>query len=153
MANREFKEKRLYKEIVVKNNTARREFQPGTKVYKGVSTVDIDSTSPVLFDLAIIKQDLLNHFHIRQGEKLSDPSFGCILWDLLFDPLTEDTRTRIISNVNHIIDSEPRVIAENILIDEYENGITIYCELTYLPYNISETMQLNFDKNSTLAMA
>jgi len=153
MANREFKEKRLYKEIVVKNNTTRREFQPGTKVYKGVSTVDVDSTSPVLFDLAIIKQDLLNHFHIRQGEKLSDPSFGCILWDLLFDPLTEDTRTRIISNVNHIIDSEPRVIAENILIDEYENGITIYCELTYLPYNISETMQLNFDKNSTLAMA
>ena len=104
--SREFKEKTLYKEIVVKNAEKRRKFNPGTKVYKGVSTVNPDNTSPVLYDLAIIKQDILNHFHIRQGEKLSDPKFGCILWDLLFEPLTDATKQLIIQNVNQIFDYE-----------------------------------------------
>ena len=91
---------------------------------------------------------MLNHFYIRRGEKLSDPEFGCILWELLFEPLTEQVRADIIENVNLIIDSEPRVSADKILIDEYEHGIALYCELTYLPYNISETMRINFDKNA-----
>lgn len=148
MAHRQFKEKPLYKEILVKSNQKRRQYYPGNKVYKGVSTVNSDNTSPVLYDLSIIKQDLLNHFYIRRGEKLSDPEFGCILWELLFEPLTEQVRADIIENVNLIIDSEPRVSADKILIDEYEHGIALYCELTYLPYNISETMRINFDKNA-----
>lgn len=151
--SREFKEKTLYKEIVVKNAEKRRKFDPGTKVYKGVSTVNPDNTSPVLYDLAIIKQDILNHFHIRQGEKLSDPRFGCILWDLLFEPLTDATKQLIIQNVNQIFDYEPRVIANSIIVDEYENGIAIYATLTYLPYNISETMRIEFDKNAGYAFA
>ena len=148
MAHRQFKEKPLYKEILVKSNQKRRQYYPGNKVYKGVSTVNPDNTSPVLYDLSIIKQDLLNHFYIRRGEKLSDPEFGCILWELLFEPLREQVRADIIENVNLIIDSEPRVSADKILIDEYEHGIALYCELTYLPYNISETMRINFDKNA-----
>jgi len=149
--SREFKEKSLYKEIILKSNNERKKFDPGTKVYKGVSTVNPDNTSPVLYDLSIIKQDLLNHFHIRQGEKLSDPTFGCILWDLLFDPLTDNTKQLIIENINQIIDHEPRVLADSIIVDEYENGLAIYATLTYLPYNISETMRVNFDKNAGYA--
>jgi len=128
--SREFKEKSLYKEIILKSNNERKKFDPGTKVYKGVSTVNPDNTSPVLYDLSIIKQDLLNHFHIRQGEKLSDPTFGCILWDLLFDPLTDNTKQLIIENINQIIDHEPRVLADSIIVDEYENGLAIYATLT-----------------------
>jgi phage baseplate assembly protein W len=149
--SREFKEKSLYKEVVIKNNNKNRKFVPNTNVYKGVSTVNPDNTSPVLYDLSLIKQDLLNHFHIRQGEKLSDPTFGCVLWDLLFDPLTDATKQLIIENVNQIIDHEPRVLADSIIVDEYENGIAIYATLTYLPYNISETMRVNFDKNAGYA--
>ena len=149
----DLKEKPLYKEIVVKNNLKKTVFDPGTLVYKGTSTVNRDSTSPLLYDLALIKQDLLNHFYIRQGEKLSDPTFGCILWDLLFDPLTEQTKQLIIENVNRIIASEPRVYADRIIVEEYESGIAIYCQLTYLPFNISEKMRMNFDKNSTLSYA
>ena len=62
--SREFTEKSLYKEIVVKNNLKKTIFDPGTLVYKGTSTVNRDSTSPVLYDLSLIKQDLLNHFHL-----------------------------------------------------------------------------------------
>jgi len=149
--SREFRTKKLYKEIVVTGPKYSDVFDPGTIVYKGTSTVNPDNKSPILYDISLIKQDLLNHFHIRQGEKLSDPTFGCILWDLLFEPLTERVRSLIIDNVNDIINSEPRVYANSITVEEYEHGIAIYCELTYLPYNISEKMRFNFDKNSGLA--
>ena len=151
--SREFKEKSLYKEVIVKSETKKAVFDPGRVVYRGTSTVNPDNASPTLYDLAIIKQDLLNHFHIRQGEKLSDPSFGCILWDLLFEPYTDIVRQLITENVNAIIAAEPRVVANQITVEEYENGIALYCEITYLPYNISEKMRMNFDKKAGLGLA
>tara|TARA_B100002019_G_C21186193_1_gene556346 strand:- start:702 stop:1151 length:450 start_codon:yes stop_codon:yes gene_type:complete len=143
-----FKETSLYKEIVIKGKNKNKNFVPGTKVYKGISSVNVDNVTVNLYDLALIKQDIINHFHIRQGEKLSDPTFGTIIWDLLFDPLTPSLRDLIIQNVNDIIQSDPRVKVDSVIIDEYESGIQIECNLIYLPYNIQESMQLNFDKNA-----
>jgi len=39
--------------------------------YKGFSTINNDFGSPKLTDTDLIKRDLLNHFAIRKGEKLS----------------------------------------------------------------------------------
>lgn len=143
-----YKESALYKEIVVKSKNKARRFIDGTKVYKGISSVNVENTTINLYDLSLIKQDIINHFHIRQGEKLSDPTFGTIIWDLLFEPLTPSLRNLIIENVNDIIQSDPRVKVDSVIIDEYESGIQIECNLIYLPYNIRESMQLNFDKNA-----
>ena len=81
-------EKKLYKEITVKGNT-RPDYGIGEKTYNGFSTVDPDSTGFKLYDIQLVKQDIINHFHIRQGELLSNPSFGTIIWDILYEPLTE----------------------------------------------------------------
>ena len=91
---------------------------------------------------------LINHFHIRQGEKLSNPEFGTIIWDALFEPLTEQLKDAIASNVQTIINDDPRTNAEGIIVDEYEKGIQVECTLTYLPYNISETLRLTFDEEA-----
>jgi len=125
-------------------------FRDKTKTYRGVSTVDLTRKSIVLFDIELIKQDIINHFHIRQGEKLSDPSFGTILWDVLFEPLTTTLKDKIINNVTQIINYDPRVNVDRIVLDEYESGISIECTLTYLPYNFSETMKLKFDEKNGL---
>lgn len=143
-----YKETALYKELVVRSKNINRRFIDGMKVYKGISSVNVENETTTLYDLALIKQDIINHFHIRQGEKLSDPTFGTIVWDLLFDPLTSALRDLIIQNVNDIIQSDPRVKVDSVIIDEYESGIQIECNLIYLPYNIRESMQLNFDKNA-----
>ena len=103
-----------------------------------------------LFDLPLIKQDIVNHFHIRQGEKLENPTFGTIIWDILFEPLTEALKDAIIKDVERIVNYDPRVSADSVLIDAYETGIQITCELTYLPYNISETLSLQFDQRAGL---
>ena len=120
------------------------------RAYKGLSTVNPDNTSYALYDIGLIKQDILNHFHIRQGEKLENPTFGTIIWDVLFEPLTDSLQEAIIKNVTDIINYDPRVGVNKVTIEAFENGIQIECDLTYLPYNISESMRLKFDQNAGL---
>lgn len=123
---------------------------PGTKTYKGFSTISADANSFALYDLALIKQDILNHFHIRQGEKLSDPTFGTVIWDVIFEPLTEELKQLVAKNVEDIINYDPRVTADQVVITQYESGLQIECRLTYLPYYIQESIQLKFDQANGL---
>ena len=143
-ANSRLYDKAVLKTVVSKNIAL------GTKTYKGFSTVNIDSESYALYDLALIKQDLINHFHIRQGERLEQPTFGTIIWDMIFEPLTDETRDLIIKNVEEIINYDPRLVAEQVIVTTYESGIQIECRLTYLPYNIQENLQLRFDQANGL---
>ena len=140
-------EKDLFKKITVKNRTSKDDTYQ-ERSYRGFSTVNNSSKNFKLYDFELIKQDIVNHFHIRQGEKLTDPGFGTIIWDLLFEPMTPQLRNLIIDNVTNIVNSDPRIYVSQIIVDEYETGIQIECNIKYLLFNIQESMQLNFDKNA-----
>ena len=140
-------EKKLYKDINVKG-AVRPDYGIGTKTYKGFSTVDPDQTGFNLYDLQLVKQDIINHFHIRQGELLSNPEFGTIIWDILYEPLTERLKDVIVENVSTIINYDPRVNVVDVVVDQYESGIQIEATLMFLPYNISEQMRFTFDQNN-----
>lgn len=140
----------LYDKIVLKPNQRNDLISP--KTYKGFSTVSQDTENFSLYDFQLIQQDLLNHFHVRQGERLMNPEFGTIIWDLLFEPLTEQLKDLITQNVNEIINYDPRISANQVIVTAYESGIQIECVLTYLPYNISQSMQLRFDQNNGLLL-
>lgn len=140
---------KLYDKIVLKG-PAQAQTIPGTKTYKGFSTISNDSKSFALYDLALIKQDIINHFHIRQGERLENPTFGTIIWDILFEPLTDELKNLITKNIEAIINYDPRVRSDQIIVTTYESGIQIECVLTYLPYNISEALQFKFDQANGL---
>ena len=140
-------EKNLYKRVIVEGGPQRA--QVG-RAYRGFSSVSDNTENFALYDFELIKQDIINHFHIRQGEKLSDPSFGCIIWDMLFEPFTDQVREAIIQNVTDIVNYDPRVQVNEILIDSYEQGIEVRCTLTYLPYNISNQMIYRFDQRANL---
>jgi phage baseplate assembly protein W len=140
-------EKKIYSEITVPGRN--RVDSVSTKTsYRGMSTVNPDNATVSLYDISLIKQDLINHFHIRQGEKLSNPEFGTIIWDALFEPLTETLRDAITQNVTKIINTDPRTNVTSIVIDQYEKGIQIECTITYLPFNISETLRMRFDEEA-----
>jgi phage baseplate assembly protein W len=121
--------------------------------YRGFSTVNTSSENFVLYDFELIKQDLLNHFHIRQGERLMQPRFGTIIWDLLFEPLTEQIKSLIVQNVNEILNHDPRIQAGNVLVTPYDTGLQIQCTLKYVPYNIQQNLQLKFDQANGLLTA
>jgi len=141
---------RLYDKITLKGKSAS-QIVPGSKTYKGFSTVSSVADSFALYDLQLIKQDILNHFHIRLGERLEQPTFGTVIWDILFEPLTEEVKNLITKDVETIINYDSRVRAEQILVTSYDTGIQIECVLVYYPYNIQEAIQLKFDKANGLS--
>lgn len=140
-------EKKLYKNPTI---ATERIGQPvmASRSYRGMSTTSDESAMYKLYDLALIKQDLINHFHIRYGEKLENPNFGTIIWDVLYDPLTDSLKEAIVKNVTDIVNYDPRIGVNRIIVDTYENGIQIECDLTYLSYSISETLQFKFDRDN-----
>lgn len=141
-------EKSLYKQVEV--NGKQSNSKNSGHSYRGLSTLDTANKSFALYDVALIKQDLINHFHIRQGEKLENPEFGCIIWDMLFEPLTDMMKELIAKNVTDIVNYDPRVSVDRITVDSYESGIQIECDLTYLTYNISESLRFKFDEQNGL---
>ena len=114
--------------------------------YRGISTVNNNFGSIKLTDTELIKRDLLNHFALRKGEKLMNANFGTSIRDLIMDPLTEETKAAVVSEVNDVINADPRVRAESVTIDEYESGIRIEMQLRYVVSNQVENLAVRFDK-------
>lgn len=101
-----------------------------------------------LTDFELVRQDLFNHFSIRKGEKLMNPKFGTIIWDLLFEPLTDDIRNLITDDIKAIVGYDPRIIADNVTVTEYDRGIQIELELRYVLTNQASAMALKFERDS-----
>lgn len=78
-------------------------------LYRGYSTVAQAGIDSAVFDLDLVKQDLLNHFNTRLGERVGRPNFGSIIWDLLFDPGDPRTEALVIQDAQRIIGMDPRV--------------------------------------------
>jgi phage baseplate assembly protein W len=123
------------------------DFSPQTFAYKGFNSKSV-TTGFKQNDIDLIKQDLLNHFHIKKGEKLMNPDFGTIIWDMIFEPMTQENLQLIQDDVSEIINRDPRTTANNITVDSTEYGIRIEVDLTYNPFDLTERLAINFDKDS-----
>jgi phage baseplate assembly protein W len=115
-------------------------------LYKGFSTYNRSKKFRVT-DFDLVKQDLINIFNIRKGEKLMQPDFGTIIWGLLFEPLTDNLRQAVIDDVTRIVNYDPRISVENISLNEKDYGLQIEIDLVYIQTNQTDTLSLNFDKN------
>lgn len=122
-----------------------------SQFYRGFSTVDESTTNVKLYDFELIKQDLLNQFNTRKGERVMNPEFGSVIWDLIFEPLTSDVKQLIASDIDRVVTSDPRVIPTLINIVEQDYGFLLELTLNYRGTDVSEDMILNFDKTSSLA--
>jgi phage baseplate assembly protein W len=103
-----------------------------------------------LYDIDLVKQDIINHFYIRKGEKLENPSFGTIIWDMIFEQFTSEVKNMIAKDVETIINYDPRVSVQNVSVDSTEQGMRIEAEVVYVPFNVSERMTFNFDRNNSV---
>lgn len=120
--------------------------------YKGFSTID-QIKKFRLTDLDLIKRDLLNHFAIRKGEKLMNPEFGSIIWNVLFEPLTADVKALVVGDITRIIGADPRIRVDGILVDQLDIGLQIQVELTVLPDNYSDVINLQFNRDLNTVVA
>lgn len=114
------------------------------KLYRGFSTIGNPFGKWRKTDLEILKQDLINHFYIKKGEKLMNPSFGSNVPLMVMEPLDEATRQAIIADVKEVIADDPRLVASSVDIKEFEQGIQISIQMVYPEYDLSNTINLNF---------
>ncbi len=123
-----------------------------SQFYKGFSTLNPRNTSSKLYDLELIKQDILNQFTTRKGERLMNPNFGCIIWDVLMEPLTGEVRQALNDNILEICSSDPRVVPTGINLSEYPTGYIIEITLKLKGSDQSTNMILTFDQELGLSL-
>lgn len=136
-------------QTVAKNKASVGDQNTGSFTYKGFSSLE-SKKGFKLYDIDLVKQDIINHFYIRKGEKLENPEFGTIIWDMLFENFTDEVKRLISEDVETIINYDPRIAINSILVDTTDQGIRIEADIVYIPFNINERMTFEFDKNNSI---
>lgn len=103
------------------------------------SDLHLDFTNPISkditadFDVAAVKNSLVNLFNTVPGQNLLNPEYGLNLVRYLFEPINE-TNGRFIGNaiVNGITTYEPRVVIRSVDIETNEEEQTYYITLNIL---------------------
>lgn len=117
-----------------------------SQFYKGFSTINEDNRSSKLYDFELIKQDIINHFHTRKGQRVMNPMFGTIIWDLIMEPLTEEIKSLLVDDIKTIANFDPRVFPSQIDINEYEQGYLVELTLVLKNTNQASNLKLAFDQ-------
>ena len=136
-----------YKSLEITNANAVNQQRTKThQFYKGFSSLDPRNTGSKLYDLDLIKQDILNQFNTRKGSRVMNPNFGCIIWDVLMEPLTSEVSQALNKNISEICNSDPRVVPTRINLSEYPTGYIIEVTLKLKGTDQLANMTLSFDQ-------
>ena len=123
-----------------------------TVTFKGFSS-RAERQNFKVYDFECAKQDLINRLSIRKGERVENPEFGTIIYDVLFEPFTEALKETIVEDVTANLNADPRISTEEINVLEEDHGIAIQATIRYVPLDISEKLQFKFDENSLLRLS
>ena len=116
----------------------------------GVIPVVTNKKFTILDNEAVV-QDLLNALNIPQGSKPGNPSYGTVIWGLLFDPNTNQIEIEIEQEIRRIIESDPRLILNTIDVSTDNNTILVKIELAVSPNNQVLNLQVLLDQTSGVA--
>ena len=123
-----------------------------TVTFKGFSS-KAEKQNFKVYDFECVKQDLINRLSVRKGERVENPEFGTIIYDCLFEPLTESLREQILEDITANLNADPRLATEEIQVMEVDHGIAIQATIRYIPLDITEKLQFKFDENSLLRLS
>lgn len=116
----------------------------------GFNTVD-QYKKFTLTDFALIKRDLLNYLNIRQGEKCGRPAVGTTMWNLIFEPQTEQTAGLILQELQRVVGQDPRIYLSDAKAYPQANGILIEMEVQTVQGTNAERLAVFFDQDSRRA--
>ena len=106
-----------------------------------------------LYDFECAKQDMINRLSVRKGERVENPEFGTMIYDAIFEPLTDILKDAIVEDITSNLNADPRIAAQEIILTEEQHGISIQASVTYVPLNITEKLRFSFDENQLLRLS
>jgi len=121
--------------------------------FKGFSTVNKQWGNFKLYDIDLAKQDLLNELYTRKGERIMSPDFGSIIWDLLFDPMSDETIQLIQEDMERILTKDPRLELRQLDVREDFDTQTIIVAiiLNYVPTATLTELVATFSRDTALS--
>jgi len=137
-----------YKNIEITNaSTVNQSTTKQSQFYKGFSSVGDTSFGTRLYDFQLVQQDIINNFNTRKGERVMNPEFGCIIWDLLMEPLTDNIRQQLTDDISAICSKDPRVTPTQINLIELEAGYILELTLSLVGTDQTANIKLTFDQS------
>lgn len=122
-------------------------------IYRGYSTVAFETTKSFkIYDIDVVKTDLLNHIFTRKGDRVMMPTFGTIIPDLVFEPIDEITVETLREELATVFNYDPRVelIRLQVTPKEDENRIDVSAILKYIELDVVDNIDFNIEFNQSI---
>lgn len=116
------------------------------KLYRGFSTKNfLKSKSFRLYDAELVKEDILRHIFTSLRSRPFVPEFGSIINTIIFQPLDEETVEEIFTDIQRVLESDPRVaiVEYNVIPNEETSTVLIAAVLNYIELNFTDRFDLN----------
>ena len=114
--------------------------------FSGFSTKNKKAINHVLTGKDLVIEDLMNHIMTRKGERIMMPTFGSIIHDLIFEPLTSEIKSMIEEDIKGIVDDEPRCEYVTMSVTEDNHRVTVYLTVNILPDNSTVTLEIDLER-------
>jgi len=115
-------------------------------LYKGISFDNFSRNKSLkLFDVDLIKKDLLNNIFTRRGERVKMFTYGTRIPDLVFEPLDEEALNVIEEDIRGVVIGEPRVSLVDLrIVPLYDRSVVIVSVvLFYIELDFTDTLSVN----------
>ena len=116
------------------------------KIFTGFSTKNKKAINHVLTGKDLVIEDLMNHIMTRKGERIMMPTFGSIVHDMIFEPLTVETKAIIFDDIKEIVESEPRVTLITLDVSDKDHTVNVEIKVAIKPTNEVATLQINLER-------
>ena len=122
------------------------------RTYQGFSTVGNEGIK-VMYDSALVAQDLNNVFNMRKGENIVNPAMGSIIWSMQFEQATEANINIMKTDTIAIFQAESRVQLLSLDIvastDPTVPGYTLNAQVQYIGSQVAQNFTVNFMSSLT----
>ena len=112
-------------------------------LFTGFSTKNTNAINHQLSDKDLVIEDLMNHIMTRKGERVMLPTYGSIIHDMMFEPLTEETTELIEEDLTDIVNDDPRCSFVSVDITDSNHTVNAMLRLKILP--TGEPVELSID--------
>lgn len=111
--------------------------------FKGFSSV---GGFKELYDIDLVKQDIINHFNTREGELDWNPNYGSKIQSLIFELQVGSTKQEVEADVRRVMNSEGRVNTQSIDVQEIDHGYLCSISGSYEQTKEAFSLELFFNK-------
>ncbi len=115
-------------------------------LYKGLSFRNFSKNKSIkLYDVELIKKDILNNIFTRRGERVKMFTYGTRIPDIVFEPLDDVALDVIEEDLRSVVEGEPRVTLVDLrIVPLYDRSVVIASlVLYYVELDFTGTLSVN----------